>query len=47
VVTEIVELTTEPDPEDERRNADGDDALVWGQDVPCNRLLLLDPAETA
>jgi dienelactone hydrolase len=37
--------TDEPDPQDERRKADGDDALVWGQDVPRNRLLLLNPAE--
>ena len=36
--------TDEPDEADERRKADGDDALVWGQDIPCNRLLLLDPA---
>jgi hypothetical protein len=41
-----VELTAEPDPEDERRKADGDDTLVRGRDVPRNRLLLLDPAET-
>ena len=39
-----VMATDEPDEADERRKADGDDALVWGQDVPCNRLLLLDPA---
>jgi dipeptidyl aminopeptidase/acylaminoacyl peptidase len=35
--------TDEPDEEDERRKADGDDALVWGQDVPRHRLLLSDP----
>jgi dipeptidyl aminopeptidase/acylaminoacyl peptidase len=35
--------TDEPDEEDERRKANGDDALVWGQDVPPNRLHLLDP----
>jgi dipeptidyl aminopeptidase/acylaminoacyl peptidase len=38
--------TDEPDAADERRKADGDDALVWGQDLP-NRLLLLDPAGPA
>jgi len=35
--------TDEPDAQDERRKADGDDALVWGQDVPGHRLRLLDP----
>jgi dipeptidyl aminopeptidase/acylaminoacyl peptidase len=33
----------EPDQEDERRKAGGDDALVWGQDVPRHRLHLLEP----
>jgi dipeptidyl aminopeptidase/acylaminoacyl peptidase len=33
----------EPDAQDERRKAEGDDALVWGQDVPAHRLWLLDP----
>jgi dipeptidyl aminopeptidase/acylaminoacyl peptidase len=35
--------TDEPDAQDERRKADGDDALMWGQDVPGHRLRLLDP----
>jgi dipeptidyl aminopeptidase/acylaminoacyl peptidase len=39
-----VMATDEPDEADERRKATGDDALVWGQDIPRNRLLLLDPA---
>jgi dipeptidyl aminopeptidase/acylaminoacyl peptidase len=38
-----VVATDEPDEADERRKATGDDALVWGQDIPRNRLLLLDP----
>lgn len=37
--------TDEPDEEDERRKAEGDDAIVWGQDVPPNRLRLLDLAQ--
>jgi dipeptidyl aminopeptidase/acylaminoacyl peptidase len=37
--------TDEPNQEDERRQAEGDDAIVWGQDVPPNRLRLLDLAQ--
>ena len=37
--------TDEPDEEDERRKAQGDDAIVWGRDVPPNRLRLLDLAQ--
>jgi dipeptidyl aminopeptidase/acylaminoacyl peptidase len=32
----------EPTEEDERRWAEGDDAIVWGERVPCHRLRLLD-----
>ncbi|MFJ4851284.1 MULTISPECIES: S9 family peptidase [unclassified Streptomyces] len=33
-----------PDAEDERREAEGDDAVVWGERMPCARLRLLDLA---
>ena len=32
----------EPTEEDERRSAEGDDAIVWGERVSCDRLRLLD-----
>jgi dipeptidyl aminopeptidase/acylaminoacyl peptidase len=35
--------TDEPDALDEKRSAEGDDAIVWGRDVPRNRLHLLEP----
>ncbi|MFJ2806569.1 S9 family peptidase [Kitasatospora sp. NPDC087271] len=34
----------EPTPEDERREAEGDDAKVWGRHLPATRLRLLDLA---
>ncbi|MFD7595176.1 S9 family peptidase [Kitasatospora sp. NPDC059812] len=37
----------EPTPEDERRDAEGDDAQVWGRHLPATRLRLLDLATGA
>lgn len=40
--TVAVVAADEPDAEDERRRAEGDDAVVWGERVDCARLRLLD-----
>ncbi|MGH3200284.1 MAG: hypothetical protein ACRDNT_31185 [Streptosporangiaceae bacterium] len=39
-----VVATDEPTEEDERRRAERDDAIVWGEQVRCGRLRLLDLA---
>jgi dipeptidyl aminopeptidase/acylaminoacyl peptidase len=39
-----VVATDEPTEEDERRRAERDDALVWGEQLPCARLRMLDLA---
>ncbi|HMG65331.1 MAG TPA: prolyl oligopeptidase family serine peptidase, partial [Streptosporangiaceae bacterium] len=40
--TVAVVAVDEPDPQDERRVEEGDDAVVWGERVRCARLRLLD-----